>query len=331
LEEFDMSNDHGDQDGLPDGAATLIIGQQIVTGRDDDYQRWQRTVNAAAAKFPGYLGSDIRPPSAKHPDWLAVYRFDSVSQVRDWLNSATRLDLIDAAAGMFDGPGTAQVVAHGHHEPETLVTVVVGHRVAPERIEAFLDWQRRLDEAESRFPGFRGSELFRPIAGVQDDWTICYRFDSAEHLDAWLGSPERTAMLGEAAEFGDFTLRTIDHSFGNWFSFGDSAEPPPSDLKSAIAVWMGLYPTVMLLSLLTAPLGMPMWLGLLIGNLLSSLVMSYFTMPHYVNRVLGWWLKPRRDAPQPTTNLRGLILVLAVNAVWVVVFYLVTVRFWTLP
>ncbi|MGW2583962.1 hypothetical protein ACWCYZ_21980, partial [Streptomyces virginiae] len=31
------------------------------------------------------------------------------------------------------------------------------------------------------------------------------------------------------------------------------------------------------------------------GNLLSSLVMSFFTMPYYVNPLLGRWLRPSPD------------------------------------
>ncbi|NMO05013.1 antibiotic biosynthesis monooxygenase [Gordonia sp. TBRC 11910] len=314
----------------PSGA-TMIIGQRIVDGRESDYQRWQRGLSDAAAEFPGFVGADLRPPTAVQPEWVVVYQFDSVSHLQDWLNSRVRSAKLEEGADLFDGPGTAQLVSAGHREPDTLVTVVVSHRVAPESIDDFLAWQKRLDAAERAFPGFCGSELFRPIDGVHDEWTISYRYDSAEHLDAWLTSDRRREMLAEAEQFGDFTLRTIDHSFGNWFSFGYDDRPPPSNFKSSIAVWMGLYPTVVLLTLLTSPLGMPLWLGMLIGNLLSSLSMSYFTMPYYVNRILGWWLKPRRDAPQPTTDWRGFGLVLAVNAFWVLVFYLVTVVIWSLP
>lgn len=306
------------------GAATLIIGQRVRDGCDDEYRRWQQEVNAAAARFPGYQGSDVRPPTGIQQDWLAVYQFDSVSHVQDWLNSARRLDLLDRAGAWFDGPGTAQVMAEAGREPDTLVTVVVTHRVAEGKTKDFLDWQRRVDEAEGAFPGYRGSEVFRPVDGVQEEWTISYRFDTAEHLDAWLTSDDRRRLLAEADDFSDYTLSTIDHSFGSWFSFGDKAAPPPSDFKTSVAVWMGLYPTVMILSLLTAPLGMPLWLGLLVGNLFSSFVMSYVIMPRYVNPLLGWWLTPQRGARQPATDVRGLLMVLLVNAAWVLVFYLIT-------
>ncbi len=167
--------------------------------------------------------------------------------------------------------------------------------------------------------------MLRPVEGLQDEWTICYRSDTPEHLDAWLTSDARKQLLRHA-HFSDFKMRKIDHSFGNWFVFGDETAPAPSDFKTSVAVWMGLYPTVVLLTLLITPLHLPLWSGILVGNLLSSFVMSYVTMPYYSNPILGWWLKPRPDAPQPRTNVRGIALVLLINAAWALVFYLVTVR-----
>ncbi|MBO0681344.1 antibiotic biosynthesis monooxygenase [Mycolicibacterium sp. S2-37] len=318
---------HGDATFEPPrGAATLIIGQRVHAGREDDYRRWQRQVNAAAERFPGFEGSDVTPPTGVQEDWLSVLQFGSLNQLQDWLNSAIRLDLIDKGRPLFDGPGTVQVLARDRQEPDTLVTVVVTHRVADDKVEDFLAWQKRVDEAESAFPGFRGSEVFRPIEGIQEEWIISYRFDTAEHLDAWLTSGRRRELLSEADHFGEFTLRTIDHSFGSWFSFGDKDESPPSDFRTSIAVWVGLYPTVVLLSLLTRPLGMPLWLGLLVGNLLSSFAMTYLTMPYYVHPLLGWWLKPRAGQRETAVAARGFLLVFAVTAFWAVVFYLVTVH-----
>ncbi|WP_439029122.1 antibiotic biosynthesis monooxygenase [Gordonia terrae] len=319
------------QAGAHEGAATLIIGQRVHAGMDDRYREWYGKIETAAAGFPGFVGSKLRSPDPSQPDWTAIYGFDSVGHLQDWLNSAARLTLVDEGAPLFDGPATAQVLAPDTAEPETLVTVVVTHRVDESRIDDFLAWQRQVDDAEHRFPGFRGTELFRPIPGVQEEWTISYRFDTAEHLDAWLTSGERARLLAEAEEFGDFTLRRIDHSFGNWFTHGDDDAPPPSNFKTSVAVWVGLYPTVVFLTLMTAPLGMPLWLGMLIGNLLSSFAMSYLTMPYYVNRLLGWWLQPRTPAPHTRTNVRGALFIVALNAAWVAIFYLITVQFWTLP
>lgn len=129
---------------------------------------------------------------------------------------------------------------------------MVSNQVPADQVEAFLAWHTTMSEAESRYPGFRGSEVFRPVEGVQNEWTTIYRFDTAEHLDNWLTSDERRKLLAEN-RFGTFTMRKIDQSFGNWFTFDGTAATPPSDFKTSVAVWFGLYPTVMPLSLLGAP------------------------------------------------------------------------------
>ena len=308
-----------------EGAALLIIGQRVRPDRKDDYLAWEKKVIAAASRYPGYRGAEVKEPNDIQPDWVIVYKFDSVPDVQNWLNSSTRQSLLDEAADLFDGPGTRQVLSQNNEISDPLVTVVVSNRVADDQVQAFLAWRAQMAAAESRYPGFRGSEVFRPIAGVQDEWTTIYRFDTAENLEAWLSSPERRDMLARG-QFGDYKLRTIDQSFGNWFAFDGPAAPPPSNFKTSIAVWFGLYPTVVFLSLLTAPLHLPFWLAMLLGNLLSSFVMSYLTMPYYGNRVLRWWLRPSSSARQPTTDISGFALVLLINGLWAVTFYLMTVR-----
>ncbi|WP_406839835.1 antibiotic biosynthesis monooxygenase [Streptomyces sp. AHU1] len=313
---------------------TAIIGQKVLPGKDREFESWQEGVNTAAARYPGFLGAEISPPTPLQPDWVVVYRFDSVAHLQAWTNSGTRQTHLDAGAQYFDGPATQQVVSSGPQPPDPLVTVVITHHVPPNRIDDFLDWQRRMVQEESRFEGFRGTELFRPVEGLQEEWTTLYRYDSAEHLDAWLTSPERQEILAEGEKFSDFTMRTIDNSFGSWFAFeenGKEAPPPPSETRTALAVWVGLYPTVVLLTLVLSPLHMPLWIGLLVGNLLSSFVMSFLTMPYYVNPLLGRWLRPPPEEPAARNNLRGLGVVAGTMVFWAVVFYLVTVRVWTLP
>jgi len=297
------------------------------------FRAWQHALNCAAGDYPGFLAAEVAAPTDRQPDWVVVYRFDSVANVLNWINSATRQGYLDAGSKYFDGPATQQVVTGGTQPYDPLVTVVVSHRVTDEHIDDFLAWQERLTAEENKFHGFRGSELFRPVEGVQDDWTALYRFDTAADLDAWLTSDRRQQLLAEGERFSDFELRTVDSSFGSWFAFDQNGNeaPPPSETKTSIAIWVGLYPTVVLLTLALSPLKLPLWLGLLIGNLLSSLIMSFFTMRFYVNPLLGRWLRPPAQARQPATNLQGVGLVLAVNAVWMLAFYLITVRFWTLP
>ncbi|MBI3225889.1 MAG: antibiotic biosynthesis monooxygenase [Mycolicibacterium cosmeticum] len=316
-----------------DMAATVIIGQRVRTGREREFEAWQQDLNRVAAEYPGFLAAEVSPPTAVQPDWVVVYRFDSVAHVQAWINSAARQERVAAGADFFDGPGTQQVIGGGARPTDPLVTVVVSHRVNPENVEDFLAWQERLRLAESTFRGFRGTELFRPVAGVQDEWTALYRYENADDLDAWLISPQRRQLLAEGERFSDFHASTIDNSFGSWFAFDEHGAPaaPPSDVKTSIAVWVGLYPTVVLLSLALSPLKMPLWVGLLIGNLLSSFIMTFVTMPYYVNPLLKHWLRPPPGMAAAKANWRGLGTVVGALAASTVLVYLVTQVFWQLP
>jgi len=316
-----------------DTAATVIIGQKVRPGSEQDFEAWQRGMNREASKYPGFLAAEINPPTAVQPDWVVVYRFDSVAHVQAWINSSNRQGLLEQGRPYFDGPGTQQVVGGGARPSDPLMTVVVTHRVSQEDITEFLAWQDRLRLAESQFNGFRGTEVFRPVEGVQDEWTALYRFENADDLDKWLISKERQQLLAEGEKFSDFHSRTIDNSFGSWFAFDEHGKlaPPPSETKTSIAVWVGLYPTVVILTLLLSPLKMPLWLGMLIGNLCSSFAVSFVAMPYYVNPLLKHWLRPPPNAPKARTNWQGIGTVVALNLFWVVVFYLVTRVFWHLP
>jgi hypothetical protein len=322
-----------DTENPTDTAATVIIGERVHPGSEQEYIAWQHQLNEAASYYPGFIGAEVTPPTAVQPGWAVVYRFDSIANLQAWMNSATRQEGLAVGRHLVDGPSTQQVVGGAAKPADQLVTVVVTHRVKSDEVDDFLAWQDRLRLAESKFDGFRGTELFRPIEGMQDEWTALYRYATAEDLDTWLTSEERMKLLAEGKKFSDFQLRTVDNSFGSWFAFDENGKqaPPPSMSKTSIAVWVGLYPTVVILTLVLSPLKMPMWIGMLIGNLLSSFVISFVTMPYYVNPLLKRWLHPPADAPKARTNWQGIATVAALNLFWVVVFYLVTRVFWHLP
>ena len=95
-------------------------------------------------------------------------------------------------------------------------------------------------------------------------------------------------------------------------------------------MWVGLYPTVVLLTLALSPLQMPLWLGMLIGNLMSSFVDELRD-----DAVLR---EPAAEAlaAAPARNVRGAYQLAGYRhrgraVFWTVVFYLVTRVFWHLP
>jgi antibiotic biosynthesis monooxygenase (ABM) superfamily enzyme len=319
-------------ENITDNAVTVIIGQRVRADAEQKFLAWQHDLNEAASHYPGFLGAEVAAPTDAQPDWVLIYRFDSMANLRAWLDSSTRQDRLATGSEYYDGPPTQQIVGGAAKPVDQLVTVVATHRVEPEDVEEFLAWQQRLRLAESKFDGYRGTELFRPVEGVQDEWTAMYRYDNAADLEAWITSDEREQLLEEGKKFRDFQLRTVDNSFGSWFAFDDKGNqvPPPSDIKTSFAVWVGIYPTAMTIMLLLSPLHLPVWAGTLVGNLCSSFILTFVTMPYYANRLLKRFLWPSAGEPKSSTDLRAAVIVVASLLFWAVIFGLVW-KFWKLP
>ena len=317
---------------VTDNAVTVIIGQSVRRESEQQFLAWQHDLNEAASRYPGFVAAEVAAPTEAQPDWVVIYRFDAIANLRAWLNSSTRQERLATGTQYFDGPPTQQIVGGAAKPADQLVTVVATHRVAAQDVDEFLAWQEQLRLAESTFGGYRGTELFRPVEGVQDEWTAMYRFENVSDLEAWLASDERTQLLEEGKKFQDFRQRTVDNSFGSWFAFDDKGNqvPPPSDIKTSFAVWVGIYPTAMMIMIALSPLHLPVWLGILMGNLCSSFILTFVSMPFYANRLLKRFLWPPANEPASRTNLRGAAIVAASLLFWAVLFYFVA-KFWNLP
>jgi antibiotic biosynthesis monooxygenase (ABM) superfamily enzyme len=74
-------------------------------------------------------------------------------------------------------------------------TVVIAQTVRPEHEGEYLRWQADINAACRTFAGFQAAEIVPPVPGVQDDCVVVYRFDSVEHLEAWLRSDARQTLL----------------------------------------------------------------------------------------------------------------------------------------
>lgn len=207
-------------------------------------------------------------------------------------------------------------------EPAGLVTVFVSHHVASGSEEKFRAWQQRVTEVERTFPGFRGSELFSPVPGVQEAWTIMYEFDSTEHLEDWMTSAERESLLAETKEFRDFEVHRMASPFGAWMPTGNASGPP--SWKTALSVLVGLYPTVVILTLALDDLWprAPLWLSLLVGNIASVTLLTWVVMP-VVTRALAFWLEPD-ETPRPHSDLIGTVFSVGFLAVAAAVFWWLT-------
>jgi uncharacterized protein len=178
------------------------------------------------------------------------------------------------------------------------------------------------------------SELFRlvPRGAERPDGGTPVRV--GDGLNRWLESPERAELLVQAELFKDFQPHQVANSFGNWFSIGGDGQIAVSTpaWKSALSVLVGLYPTVVLLTLAISKLwpDAELWESLLLGNVLSVSLLTWVVMPN-VTRALRFWLVETPTRSQARVNAIGALLSIAFLTIAALVFWLVTVQIWTLP
>jgi antibiotic biosynthesis monooxygenase (ABM) superfamily enzyme len=206
-------------------------------------------------------------------------------------------------------------------------SAVVVQRVPAAASEWFMQWQRGVTAAAEGFAGYRGTDVYPPTDEGDDHWVTIIHFDDAKSLQGWLDSPARAQRVEELrAKVGDFELKALPGGFGAWFASrdrGPDGAPPPS-WKMALTVLLGLYPTVMLLTLFPGPFTRPLGLALamLIGNALSISLLQWVVMP-MLNKLLSPWLKA--NSPQQRAfSAGGLCLILLLLAGVAIIFRQVT-------
>jgi antibiotic biosynthesis monooxygenase (ABM) superfamily enzyme len=202
---------------------------------------------------------------------------------------------------------------------------VIVHRVPPGGGEPFLEWQRGISAATAEFPGYVQTDVYPPAEG-QHEWVVILHFDAPEALQRWLQSSLRKEWIAKLhGTKVRFEQQTLPGGFGAWFA-GRLGRPEglPPPWKMALTVLLGLYPTVMLLTLFVSPytdrLGRAA--SMLIGNALSVSLLQWAVMPA-LQVVLGPWL--RANGPKGTAvTVRGLALVLVALAAMTFLFRAVT-------
>src|SRR5262245_45008905 len=185
------------------GRVTIVTQTRVRVEQDDAFARWQAETSKIIAGFPGFVEQTVIPPSPpQQVDWVILQRFATEAQAVAWLNSQERLKRVQGAQLMLVGSDDVHIVKDGGAGAlPAPVAVVISTRIKPGQEAAYRRWEQRIAVAQTKAPGFQGYRFEPPIAGVQEDWLSILRFDTEEHLQAWMDSPERHALLEDANEF----------------------------------------------------------------------------------------------------------------------------------
>jgi antibiotic biosynthesis monooxygenase (ABM) superfamily enzyme len=200
--------------------------------------------------------------------------------------------------------------------------VVVQHVPAGDA-DWFMDWQRGTTAAAERFPGYRATDIY-PADANQNEWVIVLHFVDEKSLQNWLTSPVRDEWVKKLkAKASTFRVETLSGGFGAWFVGKENqGKAGPAGWKMVLTVVLGLFPTVMLLSLIVGPYtaGLGFAVSMVIGNFMSVSILQWGVMP-ILTKVLAPWLNA--DSKQLGVSIGGAAIVLFATALLTVIFTLI--------
>jgi uncharacterized protein len=300
-------------------AAILQAKFHLRRGTENEFAAWQAKALTRAAEFKGFLNSEITP-SGDTSSWAVMLRFANTVHLDAWRQSETWRHLLEEVQSLLAEKSSIEIEVR-ESEPDGGVVEVIVTKVKAGKEGAYREWETKIQQAQSKFPGYCGSYVQPPLAG-ELGWTTLMRFDTAEHLDTWLKSPERAALLGEAEPLIDYAhLQRMETSFPGWFPTDPKTGQGPPNWKAAMLVLLGLFPIVMLESLFLSPrlASLNFSLALFIGNTISVALTTWLTMPVFI-KALDWWLFPKPDAPK-SVHWKGTLLIFALYALSVAIFW----------
>jgi hypothetical protein len=308
------------------GTVTIVTQTRVRPENFDAFARWQDETSGAVAAFPGFITETVMKPNPpSQVDWVILQRFTDTEAAVAWLHSDQRLRRIAGVAPMTVGRDDIHLVHDGGAGVmPSPVSAVISTRIKPGQEIPYRAWEQRIAAAQVKAPGFQGYRFEPPVPGVQDDWLAIVRFDTEANLQTWLDSPERRALLDEAAGFTEeFHARIARTGFDQWFPSVASGATSPATWKMNMLVLLMLYPVVFLFGawiqtpLLSGRAGLAFPVALFIGNVVSVILVNYLVK--WASIRFSWWLVPTgRDSRRTVTA--GTALIVALYGVMLLAF-----------
>ena len=302
---------------IADTISVIVTHVRVKAGAEAAFSAWHARFTDAVGGFPGFLSAEIAPPSLPENDWRLMVCFQNSQRAQEWRDSPARARLWEEANALIEGSPRRDI--YDEEAPaaylQANVTEAITTTVKPGKEVDYRQWLSQIQEAQARFPGYQGQQVQSPSAEKPRCWTTLLRFDTPAHLDSWLNSPERAALVRAAEPLIESTSKNRIIPLG-WFP--TAGAPVHSVWKETMMVELTLFPMVILeLHYLNAHLSsLPPSLATFFSTSLTVAGVSYIGMP-LAFATLGWWLLPKQESPK-WLNAAGYLLVTALYAAEVV-------------
>lgn len=286
---------------------TLINHLKVKPNKENEFMKWHESLSLTLSKTPGFISETITYPKPPlEPDWIILQHFQSRESAQSWLESDPCKELFKEASSFVDGLENVYLI----EENNGFVTATISTIVDYNDENKFLNWNKKIEREESKFPGFIGHKLKRPIPGVNKAWTTIVTFDSNDNIDKWLKSNVRRKLIQELNEIkAKFELSKTYSGFNFW---SEACKVNKNALwKENMIVLLMLYPIVFFLSYFQNFIqskGVDFWIGLFISNAISTMILGFGLASWAMNK-FSWWINPPKRLEKRYSVL-GTILVI---------------------
>ncbi len=173
-------------------------------------------------------------------------------------------------------------------------SVVVTRRVKPGCEDAYETLLNGLLEDSKKLHGFLGAQVLRPDVSSHGEYHITLRFDSEKARKQWESSADRQGWVeGMKALAEEPTVRVLT-GLEAWFTLpADGHTKVAPKYRTAVVVWIAIFPTVLLLSTLVArlPLALPRVLSVFVITMISVPLAVYVLLPRLTRFLASWMYK----------------------------------------
>jgi antibiotic biosynthesis monooxygenase (ABM) superfamily enzyme len=181
-------------------------------------------------------------------------------------------------------------------ETDQSATVVISHHIRPGQEANYEKWLGEIVPLSKTYPGHMGVQIIRPVAGATTKYTAIVRFDSREHLLAWMASTDRKLLIEKAQPLlADDDKFSVLSGLDFWFTPEGAKVRLPTRWKQFLVTWSAIYPLAVGVPLALNPVMRQ--LGALDNYYTKTLIitgivvvlMVYVIMPRYT-KLLHQWL-----------------------------------------
>lgn len=273
----------------------------------------------SGARSKGFWSGEIISPSGSESEWQLIQRFDGNEYASGWLASPSRAEAVAKLQATANG---TPIQVQDQLSPDTSADVAsaIVTDVRPGMMDSYFEWEAKIQSAQAKFPGYRGTYLQPPAEGGSDKWATLLRFDTPESLEKWFKSDERQKLLQESNEFVKSTkIRSVTSAFPGWFPVDEAGDPPPN-WKGSMLVLLGLYPVVMLEIKFLSPVmaSMDPAVSGFLNLILSVCATTWGTTPVFV-KLFGWWMFPK-GGHVASINIKGIAILCVLYAIEIAIF-----------